>query len=100
MSATSEALFDQGLYFYREGRFQDALASFKEGLGSDAGHWEMRLYLAMTHARLGNLADAKREFLTVRDLCPNNELRKKAASALGAVNPVISQQSIKKLAES
>ena len=97
MSGSAQILFGEGLQLYRDGQFELARVSFIKGLAENQGHWEMHLYLGMTHARLGDLTNAKREFLNVRDLCPDNELRKRAASALSAISPAVSQQGVKKL---
>ncbi len=99
MSSNADSLFNQGLQHYREGKFAEALQCFQEGLTLDQGHWEMHLYKGMCQARLGNLVEAKREFLNVRDFCPSNEFRTKAAAALGALSPAISQQSMQKLSK-
>ena len=97
MSEKASDHFDLAFQHFREGQYTEALAAFKSGLALDSNNWTARLYSGMCHARLGDLAAAKREFLNIRDLCPDNDMRAKAASALSALTPAMSQQSIKKL---
>lgn len=89
--------FDAGLQAYRDGRFADAVSAFQQGLQIDKNHWEMRLYLGMAHARLGNSREAKQEFLSVRDFASDPEIRRKANAAFQALTPTASQQGIRKL---
>lgn len=85
MTQTARQYFDEALDFYRNSEFDKALTSFTLGLAIDGNAWEMRMYLGMTCARLGHLREAKKEFLSVRDLCPDPELRRRAGSAVAAM---------------
>jgi Flp pilus assembly protein TadD len=98
LSATD--CFNSALEAYRNGDFGQAVAAFLLGLQEDKNNWGMRLYLGMTYARLGNTREAKQEFLLVRDMSPDPELRKKAASAVNVLSPTASQANIKKLSNS
>lgn len=96
---SADDCFQLGLALYQSGEFQQAVETFLLGLGEKKDHWEMRMYLGMCHARLGNVAEARQEFLAVRDFGTDSEIRRKANAALNAMAPTASQQGIKKLSE-
>ena len=96
-SAAAQQSFEEGLAAYRQGQFELAAHAFSAGLKQDPSHWEMHLYLGMAYVRMERIADARRQFLEVRDLCPDADMRKKAQTALGAISPTTSQQGIKKV---
>lgn len=85
MSSAGKEYFDAGVAAYRGGQFQDAVTAFSLGLKADQHAWDMRFYLAMCYTRLNQPKQAKQEFLAIRDLCPDLELRKKATSAVAAM---------------
>jgi Flp pilus assembly protein TadD len=98
MSAPSaKEYFSAGMLAYQQGNFPQAIEDFLHGLQWEQQNWDTRLYLGMAYARLGKLREAKQEFLSVRDMSLDPELRRKAAAALTALTPSASQQSIKKL---
>jgi Flp pilus assembly protein TadD len=94
---SAKQYFDVALQAYREGQFNEAISAFQQGLQLDKNAWEMRLYLGMAHARLGNSREAKQEFLSVRDFASDPEMRKKANAAFQALTPSASQQGVRKL---
>src|SRR3990167_1670365 len=96
MAESADEYFRDGLDAYREGDFERALRHFTFGLATDKNHFGLHLYRGMTFARLNQVQEAKQEFLFVRDLAPDNELRTKAAAALSALSPGTSQQDIKR----
>ena len=85
MSSAGQEYFDKGVEAYRAGQFQDAATALSMGLKADQHAWSMRFYLAMCYTRLNQMQQAKQEFLSIRDLCPDVELRKKATTALAAM---------------
>jgi Flp pilus assembly protein TadD len=85
MTSAGKEYFDTGVEAYRAGQFQDAATALSLGLALDQHAWSMRFYLAMCYTRLNQTKQAKQEFLSIRDLCPDLELRKKATSAVAAM---------------
>jgi len=86
MTENADELLDEGLLHYQNGHFELAELALKAGLELEQRAWDHRLYLAMTYARLGRTVEAKREFMTIRDFCPESDMRKKAENALYALN--------------
>ncbi|HEY9792259.1 MAG TPA: hypothetical protein V6D22_17780 [Candidatus Obscuribacterales bacterium] len=91
--------FDSGLQAYRTGDYGNAVMIFLKGLEQEKDHWEMRLYLGMAYARVGNALEAKKEFMSVRDFARDPDHRRKANAALQALSPNASGTNIKKLSE-
>jgi cytochrome c-type biogenesis protein CcmH/NrfG len=56
---------------------------------SDAKDWRARFYLAMALGQAGRLHDARKEFMSIKDLCPDPEFRRRAESAIHALNSSI-----------
>ena len=81
MNQSGQAAFEQGLLSFRSGNYESAVEYFRQVLNESSGKWECRLYLAMAYARQGKALEARREFMNIRDFCPEPELAKKAASA-------------------
>jgi Flp pilus assembly protein TadD len=81
MNPVDKVLFYQGLQAYQDGEMDSAIKSFLGVLSVAPSEWECRFYLAMAYGRAGKTLEAKREFMSVRDLCPEPDLRRKASSA-------------------
>ncbi len=83
----SEAIsnFDEGVASYQAGLFLEAEDALKRGLAQDQMAWKMRFYLAMTYARLGKSREARLEFMSVRDFCPDPDMRNRATTAFTAL---------------
>lgn len=93
MNPVDKVLFYQGLQAYQDGEMETAIKSFLGVLSVAPSEWECRFYLAMAYGRAGRTLDAKREFLSVRDLCPERDLRRKASSAFALLaSPAPSKQ--------
>jgi Flp pilus assembly protein TadD len=88
MAIEASDLLDEGLLHYQNGHFELAEHALSAGLAIARDSWEHRLYLAMTYARLNKMREAKKEFMSIRDLCMDQELRKRAEHALYALNAV------------
>lgn len=85
MNQHEESLLDHGVTCYRNGQFALAVDALKRGLEVDKSNWQMRFYLAMSYTRMDMPREAKQEFITIRDFCPDAELRKRATSAISAL---------------
>lgn len=85
MTQQAKSMFDQGVEHYRAGQFPEAETLLKNGLDLEPNNWQMRFYLAMTYSRQEKHRQAKQEFMSIRDLCPDAELRKRASAAFAAI---------------
>lgn len=85
MDPTAQALFDEAVEHYRHERFQEAVDLLKRGLELEKNAWQMRFYLAMAYARQNKTREAKQEFMTMWDFCPDQELRRRAGAAITAM---------------
>lgn len=86
MTQQAQSSLDAGVEHYRNGEFEQAVECLKLGLDVDKSNWKMRFYLAMSYSQLQKNREAKQEFITIRDFCPDPEMRKRATSALAAIS--------------
>lgn len=85
MNPQAEAIFAAGVEQYRSGLFEQAAQSLKQGLQLSGDNWQMRFFLAMSYARMDRVREAKTEFLSIRDCCPDPTLRERARTAIMAL---------------
>ncbi len=85
MNTDGRQFINQGLLSYQEGDFAAAVGSLSQGLKLMPNDWQNRFVLAMAYGRAGMMRESRQEFMTIRDICPDADLRRKAATAVTAL---------------
>lgn len=85
MNTDARLLINQGLLAYQEGNFAAAVGPLAQGLKLEPDDWQNRFVLAMAYGRAGMCREARQEFMTIRDICPDAEMRRKAGTAVAAL---------------
>ena len=70
-SGNADAVFNQGIILWNQGKIPEAKAKFEEALKMDANHPEANYQLGMALLNEGKLADAVTSFETYLKLAPN-----------------------------
>lgn len=85
LSLSWQALYDQGVEFYREGDYSKALKYFRQITQEVPESQESHYYYAITLAQLGRFKDAREAYENVIKLAPETEAAKLAQMGLEAL---------------
>jgi Flp pilus assembly protein TadD len=89
----AETLFGFALKAYKTGDFETAAMTFQKIIPTHYEEWQSRMYLAMSLFQAGNIEDARREFMYIRDWCTDKEMRERAESACLGINQMLREKS-------
>lgn len=76
---------DEGILAYKSGDFETAIELLQSTTASDPNNWNAKFYLAMCLTRVNRFKEAKFHFASIRDVCPDAELRQRATTAYSAL---------------
>jgi Flp pilus assembly protein TadD len=86
ISPDSQQFFNAGVMAYKSGQYSQAIELLRGAVDNDPSDWMAKLYLAMCLAKNSQTHEALSLFMTIRDLCPDRELRQRAGSAYFALS--------------
>jgi Flp pilus assembly protein TadD len=86
VSPDSQQFFNAGVTAYKSGQYSEAIELLRTAVDNDSSDWMAKLYLAMCLAKNNQTREALKLFMTIRDLCPDRELRQRAGSAYFAIS--------------
>jgi Flp pilus assembly protein TadD len=92
MISSEKELFTTGVVAYKNGDYRLAIDNLQAALEENPSDWAAKFYLAMCLAQSGQTRDAKYHFMSVRDLCPDSDMRQRAATAVVALNSMKQQK--------
>jgi Flp pilus assembly protein TadD len=85
------ALGNSAIAAYQAGDLHYAIDCFRKSLKSNPFDWHLRLFLAMSYAKVGRLMEARLEFMDIREFANDPDLRARAASGLQSVMEAITK---------
>jgi Flp pilus assembly protein TadD len=86
MISSENQEFATGLAAFKNGEFLLAIDHLQAALEENPSDWTAKFYLAMCLAQAGETREARFHFMSIRDLCPQAEMRQRASTAVAALN--------------
>lgn len=84
----NDELASAGINAYQNGDYDVAIKYLTQLLDNDPGLWTCRLYLAMSYQSSGSIGKARSELDTICQWTTDQTIKRKALSALRALNGV------------